>query len=102
VVGCMHFAGVFSIISNSRMIYAFTRNGGIPGSPCLTHVNQKWKSPIRTGYMARAYTSFILGQPSLGSTVAFSAATSIAPIGLYISYGMLYVFTASSTRSDSV
>jgi hypothetical protein len=31
--------------------------------------------------------SFILGLPSLGSSVAFSAATSIATIGLYISYG---------------
>ena len=32
--------------------------------------------------------SFILGLPSLGSSVAFSAATSIATIGLYISYGI--------------
>jgi hypothetical protein len=32
--------------------------------------------------------SFILGLPSLGSSVAFSAATSIATIGLYTSYGM--------------
>ncbi len=37
--------------------------------------------------------SFILGLPSLGSSVAFSAATSIATIGLYISYG---------TQSDSL
>jgi hypothetical protein len=32
-------------------------------------------------------SSFIIGLPSLGSSVAFSAATSIATIGLYISYG---------------
>ena len=31
--------------------------------------------------------SFLLALPSLGSSVAFSAATSIATIGLYISYG---------------
>jgi hypothetical protein len=37
--------------------------------------------------------SFVLGLPSLGSSVAFSAATSIATIGLYISYG---------TQSDSL
>jgi hypothetical protein len=36
--------------------------------------------------------SFILGLPSLGSSVAFSAATSIATIGLYISYGAHYIF----------
>lgn len=32
--------------------------------------------------------SFLLAIPSLGSTVAFFAATSIATIGLYISYGL--------------
>ena len=35
-----------------------------------------------------ATLSFLLATPSLGSTVAFSAATSIATIGLYISYGL--------------
>jgi hypothetical protein len=34
--------------------------------------------------------SFILGLPSLGSSVAFAAATSIATIGLYISYGLSF------------
>ncbi|KIY64792.1 APC amino acid permease [Cylindrobasidium torrendii FP15055 ss-10] len=87
VIGCMYFAGVFSITSNSRMMYAFARDGGIPGSPWFAYVNQKWKSPIRTVWLA-CTLSFILGLPSLGSTVAFSAATSIATIGLYISYGI--------------
>ena len=32
--------------------------------------------------------SFLLAVPSLGSTVALAAATSIATIGLYISYGL--------------
>jgi hypothetical protein len=32
--------------------------------------------------------SFILALPSLGSSVTFSAAMSIATIGLYISYGI--------------
>ncbi len=35
-----------------------------------------------------ATLSFILALPSLGSSVAFAAATSIATIGLYISYGI--------------
>lgn len=40
--------------------------------------------------------SFILGLPSLGSSVAFAAATSIATIGLYISYGKLLVLLSNS------
>ncbi|MCJ1381115.1 hypothetical protein MMC17_004224 [Xylographa soralifera] len=35
-----------------------------------------------------ATLSFLLALPSLGSSVAFGAATSIATIGLYISYGI--------------
>ena len=38
---------------------------------------------------AMLFSGFILGLPSLGSSVAFSAAMSIATIGLYISYGTL-------------
>ncbi len=44
--------------------------------------------------------SFILGLPSLGSAVAFAAATSIATIGLYISYGTFV--TSSHTCSTRV
>jgi amino acid transporter len=35
-----------------------------------------------------AFLAFCLALPSLGSSVAFAAATSIATIGLYISYGI--------------
>ncbi|KIJ36054.1 hypothetical protein M422DRAFT_51245 [Sphaerobolus stellatus SS14] len=44
--------------------------------------------PVPTTILWLAATlSFILALPSLDSSVAFSAATSIATIGLYISYG---------------
>lgn len=68
------------------MMYAFARDRGIPGSKFFAQVNSKWKSPVRTVWLA-CTLSFILGLPSLGSSVAFAAATSIATIGLYISYG---------------
>ena len=97
---------VFSVTSNSRMMYAFARDGGIPGHKFFHKVDPKTKSPIRTVWLA-CTLSFILGLPSLGSSVAFAAATrceislfafrqtlmvprlySIATIGLYISYGI--------------
>jgi amino acid transporter len=93
VIGCMYFCGsvsstssydlvadnlrrasVFSITSNSRMMYAFARDGGIPGHKFFHKVDPKTKSPIRTVWLA-CTLSFILGLPSLGSSVAFSAAT---------------------------
>ncbi|KAJ3486356.1 hypothetical protein NLJ89_g11817 [Agrocybe chaxingu] len=87
VIGAMYFCGTFSITSNSRMMYAFARDGGIPFHKFFAKVSPSWKSPIRTVWLA-CTLSFILGLPSLGSSVAFAAATSIATIGLYISYGI--------------
>ncbi|KDR72856.1 hypothetical protein GALMADRAFT_252160 [Galerina marginata CBS 339.88] len=87
VIGAMYFCGTFSVTSNSRMMYAFARDGGIPGHRFFAKVDHKWKSPIRTVWLA-CTLSFILGLPSLGSSVAFAAATSIATIGLYISYAI--------------
>ncbi|KAE9394592.1 APC amino acid permease [Gymnopus androsaceus JB14] len=87
VIGAMFFCGTFSVTSNSRMMYAFARDGGFPGSKFFAYVNSKWRSPIRTVWLA-CTLSFCLGLPSLGSSVAFSAATSIATIGLYISYAI--------------
>lgn len=53
----------------------------------------------RTAVWLACFLSFCLGLPSLGSTVAFSAATSIATIGLYISY--VRIRTCSSAFSHS-
>ena len=49
VIGAMFFCGTFSITSNSRMMYAFARDGAIPGHTFFHKVDEKTKSPIRTG-----------------------------------------------------
>lgn len=82
---CVWHCGLFSMTSNSRMMFAFARDSGIP--TFFHAVDDRFKSPIRAVWLA-ATLSFILALPSLGSSVAFSAATSIATIGLYISYGL--------------
>lgn len=71
--------------SNSRMMFAFARDGGIPHR--LHIIDRNFHSPIRT-VLFGATCSFLLALPSLGSEVAFSGTTSIATIGLYISYGI--------------
>jgi amino acid transporter len=67
------------------MMFAFSRDGALP--KFFDKVDKKYQSPIRTIWLA-ATLSFILSLPSLGSSVAFAAATSIATIGLYISYSI--------------
>ncbi len=83
VMLCVWHCGLFSLTSNSRMMFAFSRDGALP--KFFNHVDKRFKSPTRTIWLA-ATLAFILALPSLGSSVAFSAATSIATIGLYISY----------------
>jgi len=85
VIVCVWHCGLFSMTSNSRMMFAFSRDRGIPSF--FNKVDDRFQSPIRTIWLA-AFLAFCLALPSLGSAVAFSAATSIATIGLYISYGI--------------
>lgn len=85
VIICVWHCGLFSLTSNSRMMFSFARDGGIP--KIFAHVDKRWQSPIRTIWLA-VLGAFLLAVPSVGSTVAFAAATSIATIGLYISYGI--------------
>lgn len=66
-------------------MFGFARDGGLPRF--FNNVDARFRAPIRTIWLA-AFLAFLLALPSLGSTVAFSAATSIATIGLYLSYGL--------------
>lgn len=85
IIVCVWHCGLFSLTSNSRMMFSFARDGGIPH--WFHSVDHRFRSPVRTIWLA-AFLAFLLAIPSLGSTVAFSAATSIATIGLYLSYGI--------------
>ena len=85
IIVCVWHCGLFSMTSNSRMMFGFARDRGLPRF--FTTVSAKYQAPIRTVCLA-AFLSFLLAIPSLGSSVAFSAATSIATIGLYVSYGL--------------
>ena len=72
---CVWHCGLFSLTSNSRMMFAFSRDAALP--KFFDHVDKRFRSPIRTIWLA-AFLAFCLSLPSLGSTVAFAAATSIA------------------------
>lgn len=49
MIGAMFLCGTFSVTANSRMMYAFARDGGIPGHRFLHKVDAKSKCPTRTG-----------------------------------------------------
>jgi amino acid permease (GABA permease) len=83
------FCGMASVTANSRMIYAFSRDGAVPGSKYWHKVNKRTRTPTNSIWFA-VVGAMILGLPSLyqnkGYSVAFFAIVSVAVVGLYISY----------------
>ncbi len=80
------FCGMSSVTSNSRMIYAFSRDGAVPFHN-VWHSLDRGRTP-RNAILLAVVCSFILAIPSVGSVTAYLAVTSIATIGLYIAYAL--------------
>jgi amino acid permease (GABA permease) len=85
VIGAQLFCGMSSVTANSRMIYAFSRDGALPGSSFWHRVNKRTRTPTNAIWLA-AVGALILGLPYLWNPEAYFAVTSIATIGLYIAY----------------
>ena len=79
------FCGMASVTANSRMIYAFSRDGALPGSSFWHKVNPRTRTPTNAIWLAVA-GALILGLPYLWNDTAYAAVTSIAVIGLYVAY----------------
>jgi amino acid permease (GABA permease) len=84
-IGAQLFCGMSSVTANSRMIYAFSRDGALPGSKFWHKVNHRTRTPTNAIWLAAA-GALILGLPWLWNSAAYFAVTSIATIGLYIAY----------------
>jgi amino acid permease (GABA permease) len=79
------FCGMASVTANSRMAFAFSRDGALPGSRIWKRVNPRTGTPTNSIWLC-VVLSALLVLPSLWNTTAYLAATSIAVIGLYIAY----------------
>lgn len=85
VIGAQFFCGMASVTANSRMLYAFARDGAVPGSDLWHSINPKTRTPTNSIWFCVVF-AFVLGLPYLWNATAYAAVTSIAVIGLYISY----------------
>jgi amino acid permease (GABA permease) len=84
-IGAQLFCGMSSVTANSRMIYAFSRDGALPASSIWHKINKRTRTPTNAIWLA-AGGAFVLGLPYLWNATAYAAVTSIAVIGLYIAY----------------
>jgi amino acid transporter len=83
------FCGMSCLTSASRMCYAFSRDGAVPGWRIWSRVN-KARIPFNA-VILMAVAALVITLPALkgnkaNSPVAFLAVVSIAVIGLYIAY----------------
>jgi len=79
----MWFCGLSSITSNSRMLFAFARDGGLPLSRFVASVSPRFRSPhVAVWVSAAAALAVALWTP------AYSAMVALSTIALYASYGV--------------
>jgi amino acid transporter len=93
----MSFCGLSSVASAGRMLYAFSRDDGMPGSGWLKKVSHRFRTP------ANALTAMVVGAFLLamlaflaGGGTAIVIVTAISTIFLYAAYG-LCIFLGATT-----
>jgi amino acid transporter len=83
------FCGMACLTSASRMCYAFSRDGAMPGSSIWSRVNARripFNAVIFMAVFAAIITIPAYFPNNAGIPVAFLAVVSVAVIGLYIAY----------------
>jgi amino acid transporter len=92
----MWFAGLSSLTSASRMLFAFARDGGLPKAEWLRRVDERTRTPAPS---IAACSLFALSLVALTATVsldAFLAVAALATVSLYASYALPIALGASA------
>jgi len=93
-VMAMWFCGLATVTSNSRTVYAFARDGGMPLAGLWRRVGARHRTPapaiwlsVIAAFLAAVYSG------------AYPVVTSISTIGLYVSY-IVPVYLGGRARRD--
>jgi amino acid permease (GABA permease) len=87
ILGIQFFAGIGSLTAASRCLYAFSRDGAVPGWKIWSKINKHYDIPLYA-LLLSTFIQGILGLIYLGSSAAFNAFTGVATICLSASYGL--------------
>lgn len=97
-IGAMLLCAISGVQANSRMAYAVSRDGILPGSRLWAQVSDRTHTPIKAVWLAVGL-SLALGIPALFSTVVFNAVASINVIGVFSAYGIPIFYRARQGRA---
>ncbi|SHL18587.1 amino acid permease [Actinacidiphila paucisporea] len=87
VIAAQLFCGNAEVAACSRMVFAFSRNGALPGSPRWRRVSERTGTPTNAVWLSVAVAA-VLALPALYSTVAYGAVTAINVIGITPAYAI--------------
>ncbi|MEV5595333.1 amino acid permease [Streptomyces sp. NPDC052496] len=87
IIVAQFLCGYTVTASASRMIYAFARDGALPGSARWRQVSRRTAVPANAVWLAVG-VAFVLALPSLYSATAFSAVTAISVVGFTPAYAI--------------
>ncbi|CAF2838973.1 unnamed protein product [Rotaria sp. Silwood2] len=87
LIGIQFFAAIGSLTAASRCLYAFSRDGAVPGSSIWSKINKRYDVPLHALLLSTLIQG-LLGLIYLGSSAAFNAFTGVATICLSASYAL--------------
>jgi len=84
----MWFAGLSSVTSASRMLFAFARDGGLPGAALLRRVDDRTRTPVNATAAVVLAAMALVGTVARASATVFLAVAALATVALYASYAL--------------
>ncbi|MET9293484.1 amino acid permease [Streptomyces sp. NPDC003077] len=87
VIVAQLFCGNAEVAATSRMVFAFSRDGALPGSRLWRRVSRRNGTPTRA-VLLTVVVAAVLVLPSLYSATAYAAVTSINVIGITPAYAI--------------
>ena len=94
----MWFCGLASIAAAGRMLFAFSRDDGIPGSGWLKRVSHRYRTPANSLIAITVFAwLFTLAAGIVGGGQAIVVVTAISTIFLYAAYGIVIYLGATTS-----
>jgi amino acid transporter len=95
----MWFCGLASLAAAGRMLFAFSRDDGIPGSSWLKRVSHRYRTPANSlAAVAVVAWLFTIAAFIVGTGTAIVIITAVSTIFLYAAYGLVIYLGATTTE----
>lgn len=80
------FCGNAALASGSRMLFAFSRDGAVPGRKIWRKISRRNQMPVNSLLLC-VFLAWLLMIPTLtNGAIGYAVSTSVAVIGLYVSF----------------